>query len=90
MLKFINWLKIHNQYEVQNQTQLVSVFTGLAVDDSIKSDSADEVGAKLQGKMVGQSFTEVKLKSPEKVKPLSSLTLTSIVKVKDEPVVIDQ
>ena len=75
MIKFMNWMKIHYPFEVQNQTQLVSVFTGHAADDSINCDSADEVSARLQEKMLGQSFAEVKLKSSEKVKPLPSLNL---------------
>ena len=86
--KFIDWLHVHNPFEIKNNSNLMSVFTGLSADDSINCDKAYKIGLRLQMEMVGENFADLTLKRSAKVRTLSSMTST--VKLKGEAVVVDQ
>ena len=86
--KFIDWLDVHNPFELKNNSKLMSVFTGLSADDSINCDKAYGIGLRLQMDMVGENFADLALKRSAKVRTLSAMTST--VKLKGEAVVVDQ
>ena len=87
---FLQWLRIHDPFseKFNKDNMLCSVFSGLKADMSINCDRAKAVGTELLSRMKDNTFGELKLHRNDRVSNLASLTST--VKVKGEPVVINQ
>ena len=73
--KIIDWFRSRNPFTVAD-VRLHSLSTGIAATeaDNINCDSAEEVGAKIMGKMNNVAFCEVTLKKADQARTLAHIT----------------
>ena len=69
---FKNWLTARNPFTFDNSNlhSLSTWFISIAGEDEINCDNSERIGANIQAGMDGKSFTEVRFKRNDQVKPL--------------------
>ncbi|XP_050518957.1 uncharacterized protein LOC126893059 [Diabrotica virgifera virgifera] len=83
--KLLDWFSSHDPFPKINK--IISIASGVVIDDKINCHKAREVGIASMAKMTGETFNNIKLKRSEKVLPL--LAASSTLKVHEEEVAID-
>ena len=70
--RFKDWLTARNPFtfEDSNLHSLSTGFISIAGEDEINCDDSERIGANIQAGMDGKSFTEVRFKRNDQVKPL--------------------
>ena len=70
--RFKDWLTARSPFtfEDSNLHSLSTGFISIAGEDEINSDNSERIGANIRAGMDGKSFTEVRLKRKDQVKPL--------------------
>ncbi|GBL99323.1 hypothetical protein AVEN_206748-1 [Araneus ventricosus] len=75
--KFLIWLKQHSPF---NQSEdLISLSSGIVVDDKVNCDSAEELGENAAKGMVGKRFTDVTFKRKMQVFTLAAMENTKLI-----------
>ena len=84
MVKFYNFLSVHNPYKISDKNTLVNIATGLVASDDVDMDNAIEIGERIHQKIDGTNFGDIKLRKADQAKTF--IAMRKCVKVQNEKI----